>query len=107
MTTLGLICILEIEMQISHYPQFPPAYALLGSGSWVTGDTSSQPPLPPKGGLGAEVCSVNPRHFGQVIHGVECCVMLNCPAAGKVQWQSLEAGSVYKSTCFVSMRTGV
>lgn len=85
-------------MQISHYPQSLPAYALLGSGSWVTGDTSSQPPLPPKDGLGAGVCSVNPRHFGQVIHGVECCVMLSCPAAGKVQWQSLEAGSLYKST---------
>lgn len=54
-------------MQIFHYPQSSPASALLGSGSWVTGDTSSQPPLPPKDGLGAGVCSVNPRHLGQKV----------------------------------------
>lgn len=94
-------------MQISHYPQSPPTYALLGSGRWVTGNTSSQPPLLPEGGLGEGVCSGNPRHSGQVIHGVQCCVSINCPVAGEVPGTALEDGSVYKSTCFVSMRMGV
>lgn len=50
------------------------------------------------------------REFAQEIPGTQAklsMVSINCPVAGEVPGMALEDGSVYKSTCFVSMRTGV
>jgi hypothetical protein len=67
-------------MQISHYPQSPPTYALQHCGSWVHGNSSSQPLLAPRVSWGGGVCSVNPR---ALYTSTECCVTIDCTMVGK------------------------